>query len=478
MTETPAATGRSRVLLISHDVIGKTMAGPGIRYYHLAAELARHVDLTLAVRADDGPPPPLLQAEGQSVPVTGYSRGDWPSLQPAAAAADVIILPTDTATEFPQLADLPAALVIDGYDPLMAEWLALFSDLPEPQRSAAWDKRMAELHVQYRMGDRFLCASERQRYWWLGQLEAAGRLHPAAFAADPGLHNLVMVTPYGLRSTPPVHREPVVRGVWPGIGPNDKLVLWGGGLWPWLDPVTAIRAAGRIRRQRPDVKLIFPGTRHPNPAMAGMPTRNAAAMACAEELALRGTTVFFGDWVDYELWPSLLLECDVALTLHYDTVETQLAFRSRLFDYIWAGLPTVATTGDATSDLVRQYGLGRVVDYEDDAAVAAAVLDLLAQDDIASFDDARRALSWSSAAASLVEFCRAPSRAPDRPQGPAPLAPYCRQEQTHVTARLAEADARIDELNALVEGYANGRVMRLLNRIAYWQQRLQGGRHE
>jgi glycosyltransferase involved in cell wall biosynthesis len=464
---------QTRVLLISHDVIGQAMAGPGIRYYHLARELAPHVRLTVAVRVEEGQSLPTTSFVDSDVTLVGYQRGVWNGLAPAAQAADVIILPTDTTAEFPQLAELSAALVIDGYDPLLAEWLALFHALPEPERSLAWRERMTELHRQYLVGDLYLCASERQRYWWLGQLEATGRLHPATFSQDRSLHNLVEVVPYGLRTDTPHHTADVVRGVWPGIDPDDKLVLWGGGLWPWLDPVSAIRAIDHVWQTRQDVKLLFPGTQHPNPAMQGMPTQNDAAFACADELGLRDRAVFFGDWIPYAHWPSLLLECDVALTLHFDTVETQLAFRSRLFDYIWAGLPTVATRGDATSDLVNAYDIGQVVDYEDDAQVAAAILNLLDEEDDCRrtrFDAARAALTWQEAAAPLLAFCRAPRRAPDRLQGMAAGSPY----YAHQTEQDA---ARIAELEALVEGYAGGRVMRALDGLGRWRNRLTGGRH-
>ncbi len=37
------------LLILSHDVVGSQMAGPGIRYYHLARVLARELPVTLAV---------------------------------------------------------------------------------------------------------------------------------------------------------------------------------------------------------------------------------------------------------------------------------------------------------------------------------------------------------------------------------------------------------------------------------------------
>ena len=44
---------------------------------------------------------------------------------------------------------------------------------------------MNALFFQYLIGDFYICASERQRYWWLGQLEVAGRINPHTLHRDP-----------------------------------------------------------------------------------------------------------------------------------------------------------------------------------------------------------------------------------------------------------------------------------------------------
>ncbi|RME61393.1 MAG: glycosyl transferase, partial [Caldilineae bacterium] len=261
-------------MLISHDTVGPTMAGPGIRYYHLARVLGRRFELRLA-----GPEPaPQAQfAQEEPFSLFTYQRGVWPSIEEAARWAEVIILPSDTAADFPQLRGVDAALVIDGYDPLMAEWLALHGSMDVTTGGEHWRYRMQALHHQFEMGDFFICASERQRDWWLGLLEAHGRLNPWNFAADPSFRRLLDVVAYGLPDGEPKHTRPVIKGVWPGIGPDDRLVLWGGGLWLWLDPLTAIRAVARIWQQRQDVRLVFPGTRHPNPMLAEIGSHNQAA---------------------------------------------------------------------------------------------------------------------------------------------------------------------------------------------------------
>jgi glycosyltransferase involved in cell wall biosynthesis len=456
-----------RLLIISHDIVGPVMAGPGIRYAHLARVLAQHVPTTLAVPGDAPP------AGTYPFTVVAYRRRDWPSLAAQVAAADVCLFPSDVADELPQLAHSRACLVVDGYDPLMAEWLALSRDAEPAGRHRDWNSRMVALSRQYFIGDFYVCASERQRDWWLGLLEASGRVNPATFDADPSLRNLIDVVPYGLPETPLPSPHPVIKGVWPGIAPTDRLVLWGGGLWPWLDPVTAIRAVAALRDTVPTLRLVFPGTRHPNQAMAGMPNRTEVARATAAELGVLDQSVFFGDWAPYAEWPHVLQECDVALTLHFDTVETRLAFRSRVLEYIWADLPTVATRGDATSELIASHDLGVVVPQGDVAAVTAALDHLLRAPRTArapQFAAARASLTWTRAAAPLIAYCRAPWRAADRPvDNGDPL----RAPETYYDPVAALRSER-DYWRTLAEGYARGRVMRVLQWVGQTKQRIAG----
>jgi glycosyltransferase involved in cell wall biosynthesis len=434
------------------------MAGPGIRYFHLARVLAAQQPVTLAVPGDAAP-----DWEEVSFTVAAYRPGVWASLAPLVAAADAVLLPGDTAALFPELAAADVVMIIDGYDPVVAEWLATHAHLPLEQQAEPWRDRRERQAVQFRLGDFFICASERQRDWWLGLLEAHGRINPATYRGDLTLRGLVDVVPYGLPAAPPVSTRPLIKGVWPGIDATDVVILWGGGLWPWLDPLTAIRAVDRVCRERDDVRLVFPGTRHPNPALATMPDRRAAAMQLADNLGLTGRHVFFGDWVAYADWPNVLLESDVALSLHCDTLETRLAFRSRVLEYLWAGLPVVLTRGDATAELAVAYGVAWTVAAGDDAGVAAAILAALAADHrtrTAAAERARRELTWEAAAAPLAAFCLKPRRAPDR-DGRLPPGAANAAEITRLTQEAAH-------WRDLAAAYERGRFIRFM----HWVDRL------
>ena len=84
--------------------------------------------------------------------------------------------------------------------------------------------------------------------------------------------------------------------------------------------------------------------------------------------------MFFNEgWVEYEDRQNYLLEADVGVSTHFDHVETEFSFRTRILDYLWAGLPVVATGGDSFADLIEDRGLGVTVPPEDVDALEAAL---------------------------------------------------------------------------------------------------------
>ena len=194
--------------------------------------------------------------------------------------------------------------------------------------------------------------------------------------------------------------------------------MWGGGVYNWFDPLTLIRAVATLRDRRPKLRLYFLGMKHPNPEVPQM-RMATEAMALSDELGLTGNRVFFNhDWVPYEQRADWLLDADVGVSTHLDHVETAFSFRTRVLDYLWAGLPIVCTAGDAMGELVADHALGAAVPPGDVDALANAIDELLS-------DDAARAeaaaavrkvapsFNWSRALAPLVAFCAAPRRAPD-----------------------------------------------------------------
>lgn len=420
-----AAAGAERILIVTDDVLTERMAGPAIRAWQIAEALSGSHEVVLATTSptcERSSPAFVTEAAG---PERFAELERWCS---------VVLFQGYVLNHVPVLKTTDKVMVVDLYDPLHLEALELGRDQPEPERSFNVSSSVRVLGEQMLRGDFFICASEKQRDLWLGFLSAAGRVNPANYGADPSLRRLIDVVAFGLPDQPPTRSQPALKGVVPGIGPDDRVILWGGGVYDWFDPLTAIRALDRLRSTHPDVRLYFLGVRHPNPAIEESRTLTAARELAAG-LGLTGSHVFFNEgWVTYEQRADFLLDADVAVSLHVEHVETAFSFRTRILDYIWAGLPIVATRGDGFAEIIAREGLGEVVDGEDVDAVAAALARLL--DDPGARERCRANAAgvaagfvWSEVLRPLVDFCSRPGRAPDVdsllpwPPVPAPPAP-------------------------------------------------------
>jgi glycosyltransferase involved in cell wall biosynthesis len=236
-------------------------------------------------------------------------------------------------------------VVADIYDPFHLEVLEQAKDQGERVRAKAATDTTLALNEQLRRGDFFLCASDKQRDFWLGQLAAVGRINPLTYDQDETLGSLIAPVAFGVPDDAPVHSRQVLKGVVPGIGNGDKVILRGGGVYNWFDPLTLVRAVQQLHARHSEVRLFFLGMKHPNPDVPDM--RMAwETRQLADSLGLTDKVVFFNEaWVAYDERQNYLLESDLGVSTHLDHVETAFSFRTRILDYLWAGLPVVATGG-------------------------------------------------------------------------------------------------------------------------------------
>lgn len=405
-------SGRRRVLVITGDAIGDRMAGPAIRAWNIAELLSEEHDvrlLSLSKALD----------RGQSFELATASHRHQSTMKPHEEWADIIVVQGHALNLFPVLETTDKIVVVDVYDPLHLEQL----EQGRGHGHEHWDAQISDattaLNLQLAIGDFFLCASERQRFFWLGQLAGLGRVNASTYSRDEDLNSLIAIAPFGMTTLDPVHSTPVVKGVVPGIDEDDKLVIWGGGLYSWFDPITLIRAVGVLAERRPNVKLFFMGVQHPNPDVPEMDIVGQS-QALAAELGLLDKHVFFNQtWVDYDQRQNYLLEADAGVSTHYQHLETTFSFRTRILDYLWAGLPIVSTAGDSFADLIDREGLGATVGERDVDALADALESVLFDESVAqearqNVQRVRQEFTWDKAMAPLVEFCRNPLRAADR----------------------------------------------------------------
>lgn len=399
---------RRRIVVATGDTLQPTMAGPAIRAWQIARALSREHDVVLVTTG----PCALTHADFEVRHVGARE------LRKLERWCDVFVFQGYLMHEHPFLQRSDKVIVVDIYDPFHLEQLEQARDLGAEARQMVVRSATQVLNQQLVRGDYFLCASEKQRDFWLGQLAAMGRVNPLTYDDDESLLRLVTVVPFGVSDTPPRATRAALKGVVPGIGPDDKVILWGGGIYNWFDPLTLLRAVDKLRRRLPEVRLYFLGLKHPNPHVPEM-RMAVAARSLSDELGLTDAYAFFNEgWVEYEDRQNYLLESDVGVSTHLDHVETQFSFRTRILDYFWAGLPVVATGGDLLAEIIERAGVGLTVPPEDVDALEDALYRMLTDDDLRArarsgaeqvVDDFR----WSRVLEPLVAFCRDPARAPD-----------------------------------------------------------------
>lgn len=414
-THPPWATGRAdydrevnvasppTVAVLTAEPLTDRLAGPAIRARAIATEVARagHRVSLLSTSAADGS---ALGELPDNLTVAG------PETAAGLTSADVVIVQGRVLLERPELATSDARIVVDLYDPFHLE--ALFRGADDPLRRVDLvEGARGTLTGQLRRGDHFLCASERQRDFWLGWLAAAGRLNPSTHAADPTYRSFISVAPFGIDDEPPAEGPSPLRAI-DGIDAEDPIVVWAGGLHEWLDPVTVVRAVARVARSVPNVRLVLLGSHNPATIADGGPSVSetaTAAAAAVTELELDEHVFFHGDWVPFAERGAVLLDAAVGVLAQERHIETQFSFRTRLLDHLWAGLPTVSTHGDGLGSRLQARGAASLVEPGDDEAMAAEIVDLLTSDDRrATMAAAARAAAdnyrWSHTLAPLLAY--------------------------------------------------------------------------
>src|SRR5262249_24859320 len=208
-----------------------------------------------------------------------------------------------------------------------------------------------------------------------------------------------------------------LRDLLPEIAPDDLLLLWGGGIWDWFDPLTVIRAVGELSGTISNIRLVFMGTKAPNPQVPLM-EMTVKAQELAETLGLLDKHVFFSkDWVTYEKRANFLLDADIAVSAHFDLPETRFSFRTRMLDYFWTHRPIITTCGDHLSDLVEENQAGITVPYQDVESWKLAIAKLANDRGFRETCQAGSAklaeqFSWPKVIEPLRQYCRTPHKLP------------------------------------------------------------------
>jgi hypothetical protein len=177
-----------------------------------------------------------------------------------------------------------------------------------------------------------------------------------------------------------------------------------------------VRSWKKVIQARPEARLVFLGTRHPNPAVPHHEIVDRL-IALAEETGEKDRSIFFIEWLSFQEREALLAESHIGVTLHPIHAETRYSIRTRVLDYLWARLPICITEGDVTSEWAETYHVGKAVPEGDADSLSAALIELLGADKASfqpGFDQLQAMLSWKRIVQPLKRFALYGANAADR----------------------------------------------------------------
>lgn len=360
-----------RVLILSSDPLTSKVGGIGLRYRRLIEFLSQKMAVSAwAPEAMEGLPEEVVPWNGKSL-----------------VGVDFVIAPPMALLAFPMILASDVFVFVDLIDPLILENAFLY-----PKDELRFRAYSNLLMLSLWRGDHFVVAHSRQLDLWLGMILGTRRLGAGALGTESVIPRVFTEFPTPGPDTPN-----------PGREHRGNSILWWGGLWDWLDPLTLVEAFKALGRAGPD-RLVFIGLRHPS---GNVPVSRAAQ--AIQKMAGRrlpdGKVIEAIDWIPYEERWKFLKDARIGVCLHRDTVEGRFAYRTRLLDLLWAGVPLITTEGEFLGDLAARSGAGLNVPAGSTTAVGEAIKKI--------WESPETAEQMSAAGQRLAESLSWTRRAPD-----------------------------------------------------------------
>nr|MDQ5873549.1 hypothetical protein [Acidobacteriota bacterium] len=243
------------------------------------------------------------------------------------------------------------------------------------------------------------------RLFYAGALFASGRIGPSNFPSDPGLGDLLGVVPFGVSDRPARGDRAAGRRA-AGVAEEGPLVLFGG-IYDWNDPGLLLDAWPEVRRGVPGARLLFLSS--PNPETTPQRAYGEARRR-ARELDPEGQSIVFSPWLPYESRADLYAAADVLVSISSEGLETDLAYRTRLLDAAWGGVPSISVAGGPLARELQAAGAGWSVERSPAVLARALVRTLSDSGRLAEAGRAGRLFagekSWDRVAGPLVAWCR------------------------------------------------------------------------
>jgi len=366
--------GKIRILLFSDDIIGKNMAGPGIRVWEMALSLSKEKDFEVGLACPDFSK--INIKDNPELNIFKYSLQKEKDLIDFASQFDIFILTGYIFYKFPCLANLNKFIIADLYIPFVLENLFVYDskEFKLEDRQLIHNRDLGVLTNLLLNSHHFLCANQRQKDFYSGMLTSINKINPYLLKFDKELSKIFTMVPYGIRQEKKSKDAKVLRGVIPGIKESDVILIWGGVISNWFDPIILVEAMEEVVNTNSGIKLFFLSTKHPNPLLMKFPKADETEKLASRKKLLNQYVFINKNWISYEERHNYFLESDVGVSTHIEHFETRYSFRTRILDYIYFNLPILCSKGDFFENYVEKNSIGITVTPSDREELRKAIL--------------------------------------------------------------------------------------------------------
>lgn len=213
--------------------------------------------------------------------------------------------------------------------------------------------------------DIFSCVSGRQAFATIGELGSAGRLNKATSG-----YEFTNVIPIGIPDEEYAYKKTVFREKG-SIKKDDFVILWTGGFNTWTDIDTLFEGLEAAMKINPKIKFVATGGEIPEQDIITYPR----FVSLVNSSLYRNNFLLEG-WINGKDVPNYYYEADLGINIDKDIYEVKLGSKSRILDWMRAGLPVISSNVCELTEIIKNKKIGYTFKPHDAAGLARKLLEL------------------------------------------------------------------------------------------------------